>query len=231
MVVPVQLFRLEQLDTDLEQRRAALAEVRRRLQRDPEGAEAEARLERAQQEERESIMQQRRLEGDLAEVEARLKRDHGRLYSGSVIDPRELASLEKEMQGYRERRDETETALLDAMERAERLESELAALSREVNQRRERRETDRPALERQAEELAGTLARLQGERDALAAGLDKPSLDLYTRLRHRAGHAISHVSDGVCQWCRVAIPPKDVQHARAGTLVSCSNCGRILFVG
>jgi predicted nucleic acid-binding Zn-ribbon protein len=231
MAVPAQLFRLEQLDADLDHRRAALAEVRRRLQRDPEGEAAAARLERVRQEEREAIMQQRRLEGDLAEIETRLKRDHERLYGGQVVDPRELASLEKEMQAYRERRDQTESALLDAMERAEQLQTDVAALTREANERRERRETDRPALERQAQEMAGALAALQAERDALAADIDGPSLDRYNRLRQRAGHAISHVADGVCQWCRVAIPPKDVQHARAGTLVSCSNCGRILFVG
>jgi predicted nucleic acid-binding Zn-ribbon protein len=231
MVTPEQLFRLEQLDADLDYRRAALAEVRRHLQRDPEGEAAESGLERARREEREAITLQRRLEGDLAEVETRLKRDHDRLYSGRIVDPRELASLEKELQTYRERRDTIETALLSVMERTEQLQAEVGRLSVLANERREQRETDRPALMQQAEEMNDALAGLQAERDALAAGLDGPALAMYTRLRQRAGHAVSHVSDGVCQWCRVSLPPKDVQHARAGTLVHCSNCGRVLFVG
>lgn len=231
MATPAQLYRLEQLDADLEHRRAALAEVRRRLQRDPESEAVEARLERARASEREAATRQRRLEGDLAEIETRLQRDHDRLYSGRIVDSRELASLEKEMQTYRERRDAIETDLLAAMERSEGLQAEVATLSRQANERREQRETDRPALSHQAEEMADALAGLEAEREAVVAGLDGPALAMYTRLRQRAGHAVSRVNDGVCQWCRVSIPPKDVQHARAGTLVSCSNCGRILYVG
>jgi len=231
MASPAQLFRLEQLDADLDHRRAALAEARRRLQRDPEAEASEARLERARREEREAITQQRRLEGDLAEVESRLKRDHDRLYSGQIVDSRELASLEREMQTYRERRDATETALLGAMEQTERLQEEAATLGRQTEAGRAQRETGRPALVRQVEEMAAALVDCEAEREALAAELDAPALSMYTRLRQRAGHAVSHVSGGVCQWCRVGIPPKDVQHARAGALVNCTNCGRILYVG
>jgi predicted nucleic acid-binding Zn-ribbon protein len=231
MAVPAQLFRLEQLDADLDHHRAALAEARRLLQRDPEAEAAEARLERARREEREAVTRQRRLEGELADVEAKLKRDHDRLYSGQIVDPRELSLLEKELQTYRERRDACETALHAAMEQTEQLQESVAALSRLTDERRRQRETDRPALTRRAEEMAGALAGLEAERAALAAGLDAPTLNMYTRLRQRAGHAVSHVSNGVCQWCRVAIPPKDVQHARGGTLVNCTNCGRVLFVG
>lgn len=231
MAVAAQLFRLEQLDAELDGRRAELAGIRRRLQRDPDMEAAEARLDQARVRAQEGATRQRRLEGELADVEARITRDHQRMYGGQIVDPRELSSLEKEMQAHAGRRDAVEEQLLAAMEELESVQQEVEDLSRAADDLRARRETDRPALQRQAESVTDALAGLQAERDALAASIDERTMNHYLRLRKSSGHAVSHVSNGVCQWCRVAIPPKDVQHARAGTLVACSNCARILYVG
>src|SRR5438067_1882587 len=95
----------------------------------------------------------------------------------------------------------------------------------------ERREAEQPALARRIAEGEDALTQLRAERESLAGSLDAPSLAMYQRLRSSSRHAVSSVSNGVCQWCRVTIPSKDVQHARSGELVTCSNCARILYVG
>jgi predicted nucleic acid-binding Zn-ribbon protein len=231
MAVNAQLFRLEALDADLERREAELRELRRKQEGSPELDAAAARLEELRAQEREAAVEQRTLESELAELEAKIKRDQNRMYGGQIVDPRELASLERELGHYAAERDALEERCLLAMERLEGLQSALEATSRQADEARARSEEDRPALARRAEQLAHTLADLRAERDALAASIDARSLDLYRRLRSSAGHAVSHVSDGVCQWCRVAIPPKDVQHARSGALVTCTNCQRILYAG
>lgn len=231
MAVTEQLFRLEQLDADLAQREAELAEIRRRQAQSPEIEAAEKRLDELRAQERQASAEQRRLESDLDELETRIKRDQTRMYGGQIVDPRELSSLEKELEHYRAQRDQLEEMLLTEMERLEGLQAELAMASKRANETRQRWEADRPMQARQAEQLGDALAAARAEREALAASIDARALGLYQRLRASSGHAISQVSDGVCQWCRVAIPPKDVQHARAGSLVTCSNCQRILHVG
>jgi predicted nucleic acid-binding Zn-ribbon protein len=153
------------------------------------------------------------------------------MYGGQIVDPRELASLEKELHHDTTERDALEERCLLAMERVESLQEAVAVAARQVEEARQRWETEGPAQARQVEQLAGDLADLRAERDALAASIDPRSFRLYERLRASTGHAVSLVSDGVCQWCRVAIPPKDVQHARSGALVTCTNCQRILFAG
>lgn len=231
MAIATQLFQLEQLDTDLDRRQADLASLRRRLQSDPELETADAMLADARERERTAALRQRELEGALADIEARIIRDNSRMYSGQIVDSRELASLEKELATHRETRDLVETDLLALMEALERAQAEVADLSRKANALRERREVDRPALERQAEEMTDALAGLRTERDAVFGEIDARTLALYERLRKSSGHAVSHVSNGVCQWCRVTLPPKDIQHARAGSLVTCTNCARILYAG
>lgn len=231
MTIAATLFRLEQLDLDLEQREAGLRDLRRREARNLELEAAEARLEALRAQERAAATEQRSLESDLSSLETKISRDQTRMYSGQIVDSRELASLERELEHYRAQRGELEERCLLVMERVEGLQADLAETSRAANELRERWEADRPALAREAEQMADALAGLRAERENMAAEIDPRSLDLYRRLRASAGHAVSHVSNGVCQWCRVAIPPKDVQHARADQLVTCTNCARILYVG
>ncbi|HLJ68394.1 MAG TPA: C4-type zinc ribbon domain-containing protein [Chloroflexota bacterium] len=231
MAVATQLFRLEQLDTGLEQCEAALADIRGKLQRNPrqEAVEAEARnlASRAAA----MAAEQRKLEGELADVETRIKRDDVRMYSGQIVDSRELASLQKELEHYAVQRNALEERVLETMEGLEELQDAAAAARTRADEGRRQWDEERPRLEAERGRVAQDLERLQREREALASELDARSLHMYQRLRSSAGHAVSQVSNGVCQGCRVNLPPKDVQHARAGALVTCTNCARILFVG
>src|SRR5579872_749130 len=59
--VPGQLFRLEQLDTDLEQRTASLADMQARQRANPELAAAQMRLATVQKQEAETAARQRSL--------------------------------------------------------------------------------------------------------------------------------------------------------------------------
>jgi len=231
MAVADQLHRLEQLDAQIDRQGAELAEVRRRQERNPELEAADARLADLRAEQREVAAELRSLEAELADLEARIKRGQGRLYGGTIVDPRELGSIERELEHHRAERDALEERVLLAMERQEGVQEAVTAASRRLEELRRRWEEERPRLALRAERGADDLAGLRSERETLSASIDARALNLYQRLRASSGHAVSEVSNGVCQWCRVAIPPKDVQHARSGDLVTCSNCARILYTG
>jgi predicted nucleic acid-binding Zn-ribbon protein len=152
------------------------------------------------------------------------------MFSGQIVDSRELGSLEKELAHLRAQRSDVEERLLDVMQTVETLQSELVAAGTKVEETRSRWDTDRPETEVRITRLTDELEDLRAERESLAAELDPRSIDMYQRLRKASGHAVSAVSGGICQWCRVAIPSKDLQHARAGALVACNNCARILYI-
>jgi|SRR5579859_876764 len=231
MSIPAQVLRLEQLDTEIEQTESAMIEARRRRLRNPELDAAEARVARLRENERAAALHQRQLEAELTDVEAKIKRDNTRMYSGQIVDPRELGSLERELVNYGTRRDELEQRVLEAMEHAEAFAEEIAASDAGARETRAKWEAERPSLERQEAELAERLTQLKAEREKALADVSPQAASMYSRLRAHSGHAVSVVRNGVCQWCRVNIPQKDVQHARAGALVSCTNCERILYVG
>lgn len=229
MAIASQLFRLDQLDSAIARQEAALADIRRRLQHNPEADAAEAQRTMAQDRVDAVTAEQRRLEADLADLHSRIKRDNTRMYSGQIVDPRELASLERELHHHTTQRDALEERILALMESGEALQVQLRALEERVAGFHQRHDTDRTSLQQEGRGLLKSLADLRAERIAAVASLDAPTISTYERARKTRGQAVSEVVNGVCQLCRIALPPKDVQHARAGALVTCSNCGRILY--
>jgi predicted nucleic acid-binding Zn-ribbon protein len=231
MATSSDLFDLQRLDVEMEQRRTQLVNSRRRLEGNGELRQLEAALSSAQSDETKATSDLRTLEGDLTDLEGKIQRDNTRLYAGTIVDSRELASLERELANYRGRRNELEERVLAAMERVETAQQHTLSLSRELVECREKADADRPQVERDVEDLTAHLTDLETRRAAAAAALDARSLSLYERVQRASGHAVSRVSNGVCEWCRVSLPAKDVQHARSGAVVTCSNCGRILYTG
>ena len=174
--------------------------------------------------------EQRRLEGEIDGLVARVEREEKRLYDGSVKLPKELEGIQQEVSLLRSRLsdvEDTELALLDRLEEAEGARE----LAREALAREE------AALEEKQERLGGVIAGLEGRieatnadretcRERLAATLVAQYEDLR---RRKGGVAVTHLRAGACTGCRVSVPPSARKRAldpEAPAL--CPNCERIL---
>jgi predicted nucleic acid-binding Zn-ribbon protein len=229
MTLAETVFRLEQLDSTLEGRTAALRDLQRRRQRNVELEAAHTLLEELERQRVTLMAESRAADADLAETEARITRTRGRLYGGTIVDSRELASLEHELAHLAPQRDAREERCLDLMEQIDTLNAALTTQREEVERQERAWEQAKPRLASEARELSEQITTLRADREPLAASLDPQSLSLYTRLRASLGHAVAPISNGVCGACRVSLPPRDIQHARGSTLAICPNCRRILY--
>ncbi len=164
------------------------------------------------------------------DLTASLKRLNDRLYGGQIHDAREMASIEAEISHAKVRHSEAEDEEMDLMERIEVAEGSVSDLKRQVEVRSEARQRELPLLHEERARLTSELEELRVARDKQVGEIDGPQLERYGRLRARLGHAVSRVENGLCEWCRVQLPPADVQHARGVGLIQCTNCTRILFV-
>ena len=214
---------LARLATDLDEARAdleddeALASARSAL---AEGEERCAALER----------EQRRLEGEIDGLVARVEKEEGRLYDGSVSLPKELAGLQQEVASLRSRLsdvEDTELALLDKLEEAEGAREEArATLGREEAASAEKHTRLGGVVER----LEGEIAAKEAERGACQARLTAPLVAQYDDLRRRRGGvAVTHLQGSICTGCRVSVPPSARKRALdPETPALCPNCERIL---
>jgi hypothetical protein len=229
MALAETVFHLEQLDSTLEARIAALRDLQRRSRQNVELENARSALAALEAERARVASESRAADGVLEEIETHIARTRGRLYGGAIIDPRELSSLQRELDHLAPPRDDAEMRCLELMDRLETLATQIESGREGVARLEKDWQESRPRVIAQAHALNEQIAALRAEREPLAASLDPSSLELYTRLRATQGHAVASIANGICAACRVSLPPRDIQHARGATLTTCPNCRRILY--
>lgn len=173
-------------------------------------------------------------EDDVAAVKARAARDNARLESGEGT-PRDLQALSSELEVLTRRWSDLEDVELEAMERLEAAEAELASADtqhREIAAQIEELERQRDTA---FAEIDAEIARIKGERAEAAVGIDTDLLALYSKLRDtHGGIGAAQLMRGQCQGCNMSLNAGDlaaIEHAAPDEVVLCEECGRILVRG
>ncbi|MDO8690336.1 MAG: C4-type zinc ribbon domain-containing protein [Dehalococcoidia bacterium] len=172
------------------------------------------------------------LDWEASDLQAKIAPLDKKLYSGQVKVPKELMSLQQEVEMFKGQRRQLEDAELKIMEELE--ESNQA--HQEESQKLATMETEwtdqQEKLSAERDDLSRHLDALRAERDRLASQVDAPTVATYQRIRERRqGIAVATVARGTCTGCRITITAIDLQRARAGRdRVFCQSCGRILLL-
>jgi predicted nucleic acid-binding Zn-ribbon protein len=229
------LLDLQALDSRLDQ----LAHRRRSLPEHAEIQDTTVRLAQvrdllvaAQTEESDLAREQLKGEADVDQVRARAERDRTRLDAGQVGSPRELESLQHEIETLGRRQAALEDAVLDIMERRESAQARVAALTAE----RDRLESALQSAEQRRDaaiaELDAEAGTVRGERASLAKGLPADLLALYEKLREQHdGVGAAALRRGRCEGCRIELSTTDLAAIKAkpeDAVVRCEQCRRIL---
>ncbi len=225
------LYRLQKIDTDLNGSRDALSRVEGQLAQNGELLAARRKLTEAEDRLQTLRGKLRNMELDLEGILSKIFSAQEMLYGGEITSPKELASLEQEIEYLRRQQSEVEDRTLETMAEVEEKESRLQ-MEEEGLRRREREwKGIQEDLGQQVQELRSHLASLEGERKEILLTVSEHDIAVYEELRDlRRGEAVALIEGGICQGCRVALPTSLVQKVRRGQdLVSCSSCGRILY--
>lgn len=227
------LYRLQNIDIaldELSEHEATLPEKERRevlTVEKRELSEAVAgQLERLRAEE----LRQKKVEGEVDLLGQKIDKEQKKLYSGTIANPKELASIQQELKSLRSRQDEEETALLEQIEVVESLTRERSERAGDLDAKTvELADTERVLAEKLAE-IESERKALQAQRDEAAAQIPEPVMELYLGLRKKHRNAVVLLKNGLCQGCRVELPAEDVDRiTSAEGLWRCPNCGRILI--
>ncbi len=120
---------------------------------------------------------------------------------------------------------------LDLMEQAEQTQKEIAQLTREADEAGKLLEEQVAKLGAREANLHKELAELQSNREELAGAVDPGARARYERLvKSKGENVVVGVDNGVCGGCHMKLPAQVLVHCQQQQeLVSCSNCGRILY--
>ena len=235
MTVFHDLLRVQDHDTRVDRlrhRRQTLPEAAELRATEDELSRVEAALAEVGGRAAEAARAQRRLEGELSTVEAKMVELDTKLYSGAVKVPRELQAMQAEGEALRARRGTLEDEVLEAMGEREPLEEEVAALERRRDELDAEASRLRAAV---AEAQVGIEKELETELEARAVAAASVPADLtalYEQLRaHLDGVGAAPLVNGRCGGCHLALPATEVDRLRKEppeTLVRCEQCSRIL---
>jgi predicted nucleic acid-binding Zn-ribbon protein len=223
------LYRLQQIDTEIKEKKERLIKVLNAQKESATLLAARKRLETAVTELKKWQSQHRHYSTELEDLNAKAKRSEQRLYSGNVKNPKELSDLESEIKSLGRRRDALEDDILESMVLIEDAEGEKLAAETVLTTMEAEREAAMGGLQKEQNELALRLHHLGEDRKKLTADMEAHSLENYENLRKRKnGLAVAKLKINQCQACFTTVSASKVKKAEMGELVYCGGCGRIL---
>jgi predicted nucleic acid-binding Zn-ribbon protein len=120
---------------------------------------------------------------------------------------------------------------LELMEQAETLQREAVAAARQAEDTRKLAEGQLRELAAREQSLREELTALESNRNQLTADIDERALRHYERLlRNKGDNVVVGIEHGVCGGCHMRFPVQLLVSCQAAKeLVTCPNCGRILY--
>ncbi len=229
--VAAALFRLQQLDLELDRLNAEQQSVVHALQGNARVNKTRTEYNTAQQHLQAGLQAQKEAEWSLEDVNRRLSTQEQRLYGGTGVNPKDLNSLQLEVQRLRAQQQRQEEIVLEVMDTVETLQETLQRKQQTLQQAEEEWRKESAALIGRRDQLEVRRQEMQVKRTQMTADINPNLLQRYTTMRRtKQGRAVSKVEQGSCQWCRVILTPSELQHVRiSAELQTCTNCGRILY--
>ena len=230
MSIAKQLYQLQEVELEIESNEQALKQVVSQLGENQAVVSVQAKLALEQQRLEELRRQQHSAEWEIDDIRSKLVTAEDELYSGRIKNPKELTSLQHEVNGLKVKRDQVEDKALEIMEQVELAAANVAAINSELEAVEAEWRRQQQQLSAEMEQLKTILSDLEHKQQILLAQIDPQAVEFYYGLKERKGRAVAKVEQGICRGCRILLPTAELQRARSGDLVPCGSCGRILFL-
>jgi predicted nucleic acid-binding Zn-ribbon protein len=233
MSVAGKLYQLQLVDSESDDKTNRLGEVEASLGETGDLVRAREAVTETEGELKQLRSRLRALELDVATVNAKLKTNQERLYSGKVRNPKELSNLQDEANALRRRVSELEDEELELMIAIEEEEAELAERQARLRQIEATWRQEQLALQAEKERLELRLAELEEARGRMRGRTGAASLAEYDDLNARyGGVGVALLKRGICQMCGVDVPTGVARAVERGEgMHYCTICNRLLSGG
>ncbi len=230
MTITKQLYQLQELDINIEQTEQTLSLKTGQLGKMEELDNIRTRLTSERQHLEELKHQHHDAEWEVDDLLTKIAAAEKQLYGGRITNPKELSSLQHEVNTMKSRSDQLENKTLEIIDQVEMAEKIVASASNEYQKLEDEWHQQQRQLTEDIELLKKTLADFNLRRQQLAEQIESPAVELYEKIRQQKKQAVAKVEQGICRACRISLSVNVLQKARSGQPVQCGTCGRILFI-
>lgn len=224
------LFRLQQVDRQIDRAIARLDSIQKTLENDKDLKSAQTLYATANDANLRALHAMKNAEAEVNGLKIKIEQVESSLYGGSVKNPKELQDLQKDIASLKKHLVTLEERELEAMLVSESAGAELEKGKTNLELVQARLGNEHKKLIDEQNELKKQLESLGQEREASLAPIDVSLLASYEDLRkQKRGVAVTEVEDGACASCGTTLNAALQQNARSQKLAYCPSCGRILF--
>ena len=227
-----QLLILQDRDQKIRQIRTEIETVPlRRSRLEAQLAASRASVEGLKQKARQVEIDRKRLELDVGTRTETISRLKTQQYQTRKND--EFRAIGHEIERYENEIRKIEDDELELMVLADKVKADLAEEEKVATAAQSSIARQTADLEEKSKTLESQLQALSKERSELAAKIDEDSLGRFERLfKSKGDAAVVAIEHGVCTGCHMKVTTATAAQVKAGKeIVSCENCGRILYEG
>ena len=192
-------------------------------------AAAQAELDKGKQRVKQIETDRKRLELDVEAKKTQIEK-----YANQQLQTRkneEYRALAHEIETCKADINRIEDQEIGLMEQAESAQKEVVQLTRAADEAKKLADSQVAQLGEREKNLQQELATLKSNREELSAAVDENVRARYERLvRNKGENVLVGVNHGVCGGCHMKLPAQILVACQAHQeLVTCTNCGRILY--
>jgi uncharacterized protein len=168
-------------------------------------------------------------EAEVQMIEVQIGKSKEKL--GAVKTNKEYQSMLKEIDELKEKSSGIEDQMLADLDRLETYEKDLVERKADLVDAQSEIQQKQEEINQKAERQKAVLGALRNERNNVWETLDEKNRQIYEKVKRQGnGIAIAAIVDGICQVCRINIPPQLYNELqRMDALRMCPNCQRIMY--
>ncbi len=225
------LFRLQQIDSQIDRIQTNLETIQKSLDDDVEIRQIEELVKETEDRYKSSERVLKQSEQLVEKQHIKIEQTQSDLYGRKSHSPKELQDLQNDVAALKRHLGTLEDAQIEAMIACEEAEAEVKADREKLKAVQDHRSVSEKDLLLEQTTLRNELERYMVERNAVATVVPPTELGQYDQLRqnHR-GVAVAVISDSACGACGSSLNRAQIQSARSsGEMSLCPSCGRILY--
>lgn len=154
------------------------------------------------------------------------------LFGGKVINPREVANLEKEIEIIKRKQDVEADSLLELYDELPPLRKAFDELAAKMNKLVAERDEKRKAAVAEKAKIESTFKELSSRRPEATKGISAGLLARYDNIRqHHGGVGMVEIikKTGNCGGCGTHLPERTVSLLKDDKIALCESCHRLLY--
>jgi len=225
------LYRLQQVDSQIDQIQSRLKVIQQKIENDAELRAATEQLAASENRYKDAERTLKQSEAEVEKQSIKIEQTEASLYGGHVHNPKELQDLQKDVASLKRHLATLEERQLEAMLVVETTEKDWQNAKSVMERVQSSLGEQNRDLAQESTSLHKDLERLNSERQAVISDIAQQTMATYDQLRQqRRGIAVTILSDGSCAACGTTLTPSQQQTARSTSqLFYCPSCGRVLY--